>query len=318
MHRIVVVIVNYKTPDLVVQCLETLDAELARGRDAAVVVDNASGDGSIDTIEDCVTRNGWGDWVRIVRASVNAGFSAGNNLGIQSARAEAYLLLNSDTLVRPGAVETLWQALMDMPEAGLVAPRLTWEDGEPQISAFRCPTPLTEFVHAAGTGPISQLLERHTVAMPLQDAPHDAGWTSFACVLIRAGVIEDAGLMDEGYFLYYEDIDYCRKATAKGWRIVYCPGATVVHLRGGSGPVKALARARKLRPRYFYESRARYYTTFYGRGGLVMANLAWMLGRGIAWTRETFGRKEPHTAPGEWKAIWTRGRAFVTTQEHGA
>jgi len=114
-----------------------------------VVVDNASGDGSDDQVESAIRERGWSSWARLVRSPGNWGFSAGNNLGIASESADAYLLLNSDTIVRPGAVTELCSAYRNRPEVGMVSPRLEWPDGTAQNSCFRELTPLTELVNAA-------------------------------------------------------------------------------------------------------------------------------------------------------------------------
>jgi len=132
----------------------------------------------------------------------------------------------------------------------------------------------------------------------------EPAWLSFACALIRREVIESVGPLDAGYFLYFDDIDYCRRARRAGWGVLHRPEARVVHLRGGSGPVKQLSRSLQHRPGYFYASRARYFAKFYGRLGLWAANALWEAGRAIAWCRETLGRKPRHTCRGEPVDIW--------------
>ncbi len=302
--RLAVVIVNYRTPDLVIDALASLEAELDPGRDVAVVVDNDSGDGSADAIERAVEDRKWQAWARLVRSPVNGGFSAGNNAGIAAVAAELYLLLNSDAWVRPGAIGRLLDHASREPQAGLLSPRLEWPDGEPQISCFRWHTPVTELILAAGTGPVTRLFRRHEVPQPVQPGPSWPEWTSFACVLIRRKVLEAIGPMDEGYFMYFDDVDYCRRARAEGWRVLNCPDARVVHLRGGTSPVKSAAAVRKRLPAYYYASRARYYAKFYGLPGLWAANLLWGLGRAIAGLRELVGHKQPHAAEAAWRDIW--------------
>jgi len=114
-------------------------------------------------------------------------------------------------------------------------------------------------------------------------------------VLVRRAVIDQIGLMDEGYFMYFDDIDYCRRARDAGWKILHWPQARVVHLRGGSGDVKSDVAARR-RPRaYLYASRSRYFAKFYGYLGLWLANLMWLAGRIISLVREAAGTKQRHT-----------------------
>ena len=299
-----IIIVNYKTPDLTIECLHSLQDQIELGCDLVVVVDNASGDDSVSRLETAVTQNQWQQWVKIVPSEVNGGFSAGNNLGIQSVSADAYLLLNSDTIVRPQAIANLKEAMHTYPQAGLISPRLEWLDGTPQISCFRYHSPVSELINAAATGPVSKLLVNYDVPLPVSDMPMNPQWTSFACVLIRQEVIEQVGLMDEGYFMYFDDVDYCHQARDAGWDIVHVPAARVVHLRGGSGSVKK-AIAQRQRPKaYLYASRARYFRKFYGYIGLLIANLLWLVGRSISLVREVAGNKEPHACQLEHRDIW--------------
>jgi GT2 family glycosyltransferase len=306
MTELAVVIVNYRTGGLAVDALRSLETGIA-GQDGrcAVVVDNDSGDGSADVIEQAIAQNGWRDWARLIRSPVNGGFSAGNNLGIQAAKADFYLLLNSDAYLRPGAIGHLLDAMARHPRAGLIGPRLEGEDGAPQHSSFRNRTPVTEFMAAAGTGPIDRLLKRHAISLGLSDQAVEAEWVSFACVMIRRAVIDAIGLMDEGYFLYFEDIDYCRRARTAGWTVLTDPAARAVHLRGGSASLKEAIRARSRLPRYYFASRARYFAKFHGGVfGIVSANIAWTLGRMISFLREAVGNKERFTAEHEGRDIW--------------
>lgn len=301
--RIAVVVLNYRTPDLVLACLETVVAELDPERDRVVVVDNASADDSAARIREALRERGLAA-VQLIESPTNEGFAAGNNVGVRSIRARAYLLLNSDTLLRPGALELFWLALEEHPEAGIVSPRLEWPSAEPQINCFRFPTPWSELISASGTGPVRSLLARWDVPIPVRDAPFAPDWTSFAAVLIRGEVIERVGLLDEGFFMYFEDVEYCRRIARAGWRIWHDPAARVVHLRGGTSPVKALKAARRRRPPYYYVSRRRYFRRAFGRFGPPLANGMWMLGRFISWLRETFGSKIRHTVEWELLDIW--------------
>ena len=302
--RLAVVVLNYRTPKLVADCLATLEGQIDPIQDLAVVVDNHSGDGSDDQIEQEIAQRGWGDWVRLVRSPVNGGFAAGNNVGIEAVRAQRYLLLNSDTLMRDGAIASMMAALDHHADVGMLGPRLEWPDGTPQESSFRFRTPITELINAARTGPLTRLFPGHETAMPAVDTPCRPDWVSFACVLIRREVIDKIGGLDEGYFMYYDDIDHCRRARQAGWEILYWPQAHVVHLRGGSGPVKELTKALKRRPAYLYASRTRYYAKYYGIVGVWWANLLWTAGRAISLARELIGKKPRHTCDKEWRDIW--------------
>lgn len=304
-----VVILNYRTPGMTVDCLETLEPELASRGDARVyVVDNKSGDGSADQIDTAIKERGWSAWCELIRSPVNGGFAAGNNVGLRKAHSDGgfkfALLLNSDTLIRTGAIAELLSAADQRQDRSVFGPRLEWPDARPQVSAFRFQKPLTELVNAAALGVITRVFKRSVTAIGAPDQPIDAQWVSFACVLIRKEVFETAGLLDEGYFMYFEDVALCRSASRAGHRALYWPLARVVHLRGGSGPVKSASAARKRLPAYFYASRSRYYASFYGRPGLWLANALWLVGRGISWLRERLGRGT-HIAERAPRDIWT-------------
>lgn len=302
--RLAIIILNYRTPQLVIDCLKSLENQVEVGQDQVIVVDNASGDDSVERLQQTITDHQWFSWVKLLPSAVNDGFSAGNNLGMKAVEAEAYLLLNSDTIVRPNAISCLLEAWKTHPQVGLISPRLEWPDGTPQISCFRYHSPMSQLIDAAATGPLTKLLQNYDVPIAVSNLPFEPQWTSFACVLVRREVIEDIGFMDEGYFMYFDDVDYCRRVHQAGWQILHWPEARVVHLRGGSSSVKSDMAARR-RPRpYLYASRARYFAKFYGITGLWLTNILWLVGRSVSWVRELAGNKTPHTCEGQAQDIW--------------
>lgn len=294
-----VVVLNYRTPGMVVDCLASLEGQINAPSQRVVVVDNHSGDDSADQIEAAIEQRGWGSWARVVRSPVNAGFAAGNNVGIKGIDAQVYLLINSDTIVREGAIEQLLATLKEHPEVHMLGPRLEWPDGTHQISTFRYRTPVTELVSASKLGSFGRRLERHVVARELDEWASGLDWVSFACVAIRREVIDRIGLLDEEYFMYFEDMAYCRQATRAGFIIAYQPEARVVHLRGGSSPVKEATQQRKRRPLYFYNARSHYFRSFYGLLGHVVANLLWSVGFLLGSVRGRSGAVRQ-----EWRDIW--------------
>ncbi len=206
--------------------------------------------------------------VELVRSATNTGFSGGHNQGIAAAEADLYLLLNSDAVLRPGFFRAIVAAAEAHPRAGFFAPRIAWDDGTPQVSAFRFASPASELIRGANTGWVTRLLQRRVVAIGADPDPAEIEWASFACIVLRREMVEAIGPMDEGYFLYFEDAEYCLRARRAGWRIAWVPEAVAVHFRGGSGPVKALAAARKRMPAYYYASRTRFLYQAHGRAGL--------------------------------------------------
>ena len=302
--RLCIVIVNYRTPALVLECLGSLDGQVDPVTDQVVVVDNDSRDDSVPRIDSAIRQRGFGAWCTLVRAPRNGGYAAGSNVGIRAADADFYLLLNCDTLVRPGAIATLLSEMKAHPGVGIAGPRLESPEGAPQISCFRDLTPVSELLTAAKTRPLTAALHRYDVPLPTFDEPVEVDWLTFTCVLLRREVIERVGLLDEGYFMYFEDSDYCRATRESGFRVHYFPNAHVVHARHGIPGIPLSGAARKRPPRFYYQSRSRYFRKGYGPFGPWLANTCWQLGRSFSLGREIAGQKAPHTPEKAWLDNW--------------
>jgi hypothetical protein len=294
---VVAVIVNYCTADLVVDCLRSLD--VTRGECpglAAVVADNASPDGSGQRIADAIEANGWQDWARLKPLPRNGGFSYGNNGVIRDCLAtplppDYFWLLNSDTVVRPGAFGPLLKFMNETPEAGIVGSRLEHMDGTPQHSAFRFHSLAAEFEASVNLGIVSKMFRHRQVAPPIPDAIQRFDWLSGASMLIRREVFEETGLFDEGYFLYYEETDFCIRAAKCGWQCWYVPESRIVHLVGMSTGVTGARDRPRRRPSYWFESRRRFYAKHYGRLYGSLADLALASGTLIWMTRAAIERR---------------------------
>ncbi|WP_292414765.1 MULTISPECIES: glycosyltransferase family 2 protein [unclassified Methylophaga] len=305
MLTLAVVIINYKTPELVKAVLESLKTEIDANSMQVVVVDNGSKDNSLNLFNIWVQENHAASWVKLIDVGHNTGFSGGNNIGIGSVQAKNYLLLNSDTIVRDGAIKLLLEAAERNSAIGMVSPRLEGVDATPQESCFRFHSPISELIKASSTSIITKIFSKFVVAQPVINKPGFYQWTSFACILIKAKVIEQIGLLDDEFFMYYEDVEFSYRAVKAGWKILNNPDAHVVHLRGGSSPLKTQAKLRKRLPRYFYESRTRYFYLLYGRSGLLAANLLWTLGAIIAYFRSIISRKyQSNIAEKQWCDTW--------------
>jgi len=300
-----IVIINFRTPKFITDCLSTLFPELEEIDARVVVVDNHSEDASPMLIKEWLAEHDKDSKVLFIQSDTNAGFSAGNNLGIKALDAKYYLLLNSDTLVRPGAIQSILDTIALYPKAGLVSPRLEWTDGTGQESCFRYPNPFSEFMASAQTGFIDRMLNRYIVPMPVQTRLAGPEWTSFACVLIRREVFQQIGLLDEGYFMYFEDTEFCHRARKAGWEIMHNPEARVIHLHGGSSPLEQNKSLKKRLPSYYYESRTRLFFQTNGRLGLIVANLMWWLGRMVSKSRQLLGRSDKAAIKDQWIDIWT-------------
>lgn len=303
---IVISIINFRTPELTIGCARSALDQIVGDIDAEIViVDNRSDDGSLKALSDWIASLPDAAPIRLVASETNSGFSGGHNQGMAAVPARYYLLLNSDAVLRPGFLSRIQDAARAHPGAGFIVPRLEDEDGTVQISCFRFPGPISEFIRGANSGPVTRLFEAYDVPLGPDPDPETIDWASFACILVNGAMMEEIGPMDEGYFLYFEDAEYCLRARRAGWRVQRCPEAAAVHFRGGSAPVKALARARKRLPRYYYGSRTRFFYQAHGYSGLWAANLLWLLGRGIAGLRQVAGRRSNNFRQAEIRDIWT-------------
>ena len=298
-------IINYQTADLTIQCAQSVLDDVGDLNVLIAIVDNASGDGSVDKLAQWIAALPEPQNVVLIQSKENTGFSGGHNQSMQVAEASYYLLLNSDAVLRPGFLRTILSTAEGQKGSGLWAPRIEYDSGEQQISCFRFHSPASELIRGAASGPIARALSRFKVPLDMSTAQNKTEWASFACILLRGNMIKQVGPMDPGYFLYFEDVEYCWRARKAGWGISYVPEAIAVHFRGGSGPVMSLAQAKKRLPEYYYASRTRMFYQFYGQTGLMLANLLWCLGRGVAHIRLLFGKSVPKTAAKEAADIWT-------------
>jgi GT2 family glycosyltransferase len=282
--RLLVVIVNYRTADLTIDCLRSLREEVASLPGTQIIVtDNASGDDSPERIASAIAFNGWSQWVTFLPLGRNGGFAWGNNEAIrpalQSTRPPEYvLLLNPDTVIRPGALQQLLDFMDAHPEVGIAGSRLEHPDGTPQRSAFRFPSPLSELEDGARMGLVSRLLKKSVVAPPVPESSGPAEWVAGASMMIRKAVFDSIGLLDEAYFMYFEEVDFCRRAKLAGWPCWYVCESRVVHLVGQSSGITDNKQARKRRPAYWFDSRRRYFLTHYGRARTLLADIFWAAG----------------------------------------
>jgi hypothetical protein len=298
--RAAVVIVNYNTAALVVDCLRSLRPEADALGLTVLVVDNASPDGSSGRLRTAVAEHAWDDWVEVIDAGRNGGFAAGNNAALRlllaaPAPPEFVLLLNPDTVVRPGAVGRLIDFLDAYPATGIAGSRLEDPDGTPHRAAFRFPSVAGEFENGLRLGAVSRLLARAVVAPPPRPDAHPADWVCGASLLIRRAVLAQTGLLDEGFFLYFEEVDLCRRARAAGWECWHVPESRVVHLVGQATGMNA-PRPTKRVPTYWLAARRRYFLKHHGRLRTLAADVVWALGR-LSWRVRRRLQRKPDPDP---------------------
>ncbi|HUR29092.1 MAG TPA: glycosyltransferase family 2 protein [Planctomycetota bacterium] len=315
--RLLVAIVNYRTPQLTIDCLESLVAEVcALGSVRVVVVDNGSADGSAERIASAIERGGWGSWASLIARPDNGGFSSGNNTAIRPALAapegppQYVLLLNSDTRVLPGALGALLDFMDAHPTVGIAGSRLEHPDGRVQNSRFRFHSVWSELDSGLRIGLVSRLLKNYVVAQAPCDGFEPADWVAGASMIVRSQVFRDVGLLDEGYFLYFEEVDFCLNARRAGWSCWYVPGSTVVHLVGRSTGITNREVAQVRRPRYWFESRRRYFAKNHGRAYALCADLAWAAGFAVWRVRRVVqGKPDPDPPRFLWDFVRHTSRA---------
>jgi N-acetylglucosaminyl-diphospho-decaprenol L-rhamnosyltransferase len=299
---VLVATVNFKEADLTIGSLRTLDAEMKQMPGLRVTVaDNNSGDGSEERIRAEMERLGWGDRGSVVQVGRNGGFSAGNNAAIRPAMEsknppDFVFLLNPDTLTPPGAIQILVDFMLKHPEVGLTGSKMKYPDGRTQLSSFRFHSIFSELENSMRLGIVSKLLRRWQVVIPLPDEPVQVDWVGGAAMMIRREVIEKIGLLDETYFVYYEETDYCLRAKRAGWSSWYVPASVIVHLEGQNTGVSDRKKAPKRRPAYWFASRRHYFVHNHGWLTAIAADVAWMVGFATYRVRQFIQRK-PDTDP---------------------
>lgn len=317
--RIGVSLINYRTGALTIDCVTSALAAAEGLPVEIVIVDNFSNDGSADQIADWIATLPKDAPVRLVRSPENTGFSGGHNIGINALPdADWVFLLNSDCTVAPDFFAELQKALAAAdPRVGFVAPQIEDQHGGIHISNFRFHHPISELIRGARTGAVTKIFKRWDVPLEVPANVEDIGWVSYAGVALRRRMIDQIGPMDEGYFLYFEDAEYCLRARRHGWRPAQALAARMIHFKGGSGPVKELERAKKRLPTYLYESRTRFFRQAYGPFGPLAANLLFLAGRFIANLRRLIGKPAPTANAREVRDIWINITRPLASHDRG-
>ncbi len=241
-----IIIVNWNTRQLLLDCLAAIPAATPDIAVETWVVDNGSADGSVAAVQSHYPE------VRIIANGDNKGFAAANNQAIRASNSRHVLLLNSDTLPGAGSLSALVRFLDQHPRVGIVGPELLNGDGSVQLSYASFPTLASEL-----TG--RNLRRRQRFATSDGSEAYRVDWIGGACFAIRRTAIEQFGLLDERYFMYTEEADWCFRARRAGWEVCYLPGAEVVHLGGQSSRMVSTRMKAEL-----YRSKLRFFGKHYG------------------------------------------------------
>jgi len=253
-----VVIVNWNVCDLLHRCLASLLRTPAGGlRSEVIVVDNASEDGSQEMVRALFPE------VRLIANERNVGFTCASNQGWASSRGRHVLFLNPDTEVGRGALPTMVHYLDGHAGVGVLGPQLLNPDGSVQSSRRRFPTvvmALFESTLLESWWPANPWARRYRLADRADDVEQEVDWVVGACLLVRGQALRQVGGFDEGFFMYSEELDLCRRIRAAGWTVVFLPEARVVHHEGKSS--EQVVAARHIR---FQTSKVRYFRKHHGR-----------------------------------------------------
>ncbi len=254
-----IIIVSWNVRDHLRACLASVESSIKRHGDSltleVIVVDSGSSDGTPTMVRETFP------WVQLIARKENVGFPRGNNLGLSQAKGRHLLLLNPDTEIVGDALGQMVTYLEAHPDVGAVGPQLLNPDGTVQSSRRRFPTLMTAAFESTWLQPLAPpgLLARYYVADVPADQPADVDWLVGACLMVPTRIVEAVGTLDEAYFMYSEELDWCRRIKAAGFRIVFLPEAQVLHYVG-----KSSEQAVTERHINFQRAKLRYFRKYHG------------------------------------------------------
>ncbi|MCZ4351256.1 glycosyltransferase family 2 protein [Roseovarius aestuarii] len=288
---VLVVVLNYRTPELSIKATRAALREMDGIAGEIVVVDNGSGDDSCALIGAAIATEGW-DRVSLKTAGRNGGFGAGNNVAMRAGLSDGsapdfVYILNSDAWPEAHAIRALLAAMKADSQIGIAGSAIRGVDGDPHATAFRFPSIAGEFEGAVRTGIITRLLKNHVVPMAIPQVQTRVDWVAGASVLMRQSMLDQIGLFDETFFLYFEETDLCLRAARAGWHVVYVPQSEVVHIGSVSTGMKQWQRT----PGYWFDSRQYYFSKNHGPLYAFGATLARVIGAALWRVRVALSRK---------------------------
>jgi len=315
---IAVVIVTYKCAALTLESLRSVDAERSTTgtRIRVIVVDNASGD--TKDLAEAIRSNNWASWVTLVTAPRNGGFAYGNNVGIQRAydtATPAYVyLLNPDAQVRSGAIASLARFLEAHPDVGIAGSSFETRDGSNWPFAFRFPGLMSELLQGMEIGALMRLFDRWVVARHMSRVAQPTDWICGASMMIRPSVLARIGGMDENYFLYFEETDFCYRAKQAGFPTWYVPDSRVMHIMGQTTTVTDISAGPRRLPDYWFESRRRYFAVTYGIGKAIAIDVVTLIANSVGLIKRIALKRDrvPHFLRDviRHSVLWPRNRNF--------
>jgi GT2 family glycosyltransferase len=261
-----IIILNYNTADWVSRCLESIQKyhqyEDSSIRTEVVVVDNASQDNSVEVIKKKFPG------VKVIVSEKNLGFAAGNNLALHQAKTAYVMLLNSDTeFVEQTQLESIIWYMDEHPEVAVTTPKLELSTGGLDLAAHRGePTPWASFTYFSGVGKVlkkSPLFAQYHQTYKNFNAVHEIDACSGAAMIVRTSAMEKVGYLDEQFFMYAEDLDWCKRFREAGYKIIYFPISKIIHHKYKSGRGNQNAKLAKKTNALFYDTMLQYYDKHY-------------------------------------------------------
>jgi len=289
-----IIIVNWNVKELLRACIHSIPQAISGHSHEIIVIDSASTDGSADMVRTEFPT------ITLVASTKNLGYAKGNNLGTMLANGRYLLLLNPDTILKPAALTTMIKYLDEYPTVGAVGPQLLWSDGSIQSSRRRLPTLGTLFWESTLLGqwfPHNRWTQQYHLTNVSPHNTQAVEWVVGAAILIRQETWQQVGFIDQNFFMYFEETDWCHRCLAQGWQIHYLPQAQIIHYEGKSS--EQVVAARTIR---FQRSKLYYTRKYFGSGWALILHLflwltfayqlieesaKWLIGhrRALRWSR---------------------------------
>jgi len=277
-----IITVNYKTSRLITELIQSLLSEVDKiGPTHMIIVDNDSQDDSVEYLNKYITEHEI-NWITVIQNPENSGYASGNNVALEyiakgTISAERIWFLNPDTKIRPNAGLVLTDAIKEN-DFHIVGSRLEDDDGTPQCSHFNFPGVLTQLSNGLRLGLFDRLIKNKLVTKPTTEKITQADWLSGASFMITSHYFKTIGLLDNEYFLYFEELDYCLQGNRKNMPCWHIPQSRVYHAVGAATGISDHRKKAPRRPQYWFNSRRRFFLKNYGGLTLASCDLAFILG----------------------------------------
>lgn len=278
---ILTIVLNYKTAGMTLEAAQAARVAMKDLPGEIVIVDNDSQDGSFEKMSAHIDAENW-TRTRVIQSGRNGGYGAGNNIGIRAglsdgSKPDFVYILNSDAFPEPDAIRVLYDYLIAHPRTGFAGSYIQGEDGVKHTTTFRFPSMLSEFEGSINFGPVTKLLRSYRVSIEALEETADVDWLAGASIMMRHCVLDEIGLFDETFFLYFEETDLCRRANLAQHQTTYVRESIVTHIGSVSTGMKDWQQI----PDYWFDSRFHYFRKNHGTTYASCATLVYLLGGGL-------------------------------------